>query len=57
MAYRKKDSAMNCLRHGTLAQLFEESQKKDNQRVLNALDIPLGFEQRNIGPFRYSGYS
>ena len=45
--HRTTSNAQGCHRNATIGELYAESQKK-NGRVLNALDIPLGFEQRGI---------
>jgi len=41
-----------CLRGGTLEQFYAESQKKDNARILNVLDIPVGYDDRNLIPYK-----
>jgi hypothetical protein len=42
MQLRLKDNALQCLRGGTLMDIYHESLKDQRSRILNALDLPMG---------------
>jgi hypothetical protein len=51
MAARGHDTK-ECFQQGTLIDYFNESQKPDNGRILNVLDLPLGWEYRPCAAYQ-----
>lgn len=45
---RTPENPQRCLHRASLQRFFEESQKINNGRILNILDLPTGTNDRNI---------